>query len=97
MKLKTLIAEAKIDANFHGWAITWDSVPTYLMLILTELSETMESWRDNNISQFSEEIADTFIRLAHLCGDLGINIEPYIRNKMKENKKRPFHHGRKRL
>ena len=43
---------------------------------------------------FEEEIADTIIRLADLCGYLGIDIERHITAKMKYNETRPYKHGK---
>jgi len=50
---------------------------------------------ENNIrGTFEEEIADTFIRLADLCGYLNIDIEKHIKAKMAYNKTRPEKHGK---
>ena len=65
-----------------------------LMLIVSELGEACEALRNNNDRNFKEEIADTFIRLADLCGGLGIDIEKEIIKKIKKNKKRPYKHGK---
>ena len=68
-----------------------------LMLVVTELSEAAEVYREqkkNWEEKFEEEIADTFIRLFHLCGDLEIDIEKAIRRKMEINRKRPYKHGK---
>ncbi len=43
---------------------------------------------------FEDEIADTFIRLADLCGALNIDIEWQIRKKLDYNKSRSFKHGK---
>lgn len=43
---------------------------------------------------FEDEIADAFIRLADLCGGLGINIEAHIACKMAYNKTRERLHGK---
>jgi NTP pyrophosphatase (non-canonical NTP hydrolase) len=43
---------------------------------------------------FPIEIADLLIRVFHLCGDLGIDIEAALRMKMEKNESRPYHHGR---
>ena len=67
------------------------------MLVVTELSEAAEVYREHKANwkeKFEEEIADTFIRLAHLCGDLEIDIEKAILRKMKINEKRPYKHGK---
>lgn len=75
----------------------WDgkrNLGEMLMLIVTELSEAMESYRVKDKENFDEEIADTFIRLFDLCGGLKIDIEKEINKKMLKNKKRPYKHGK---
>jgi NTP pyrophosphatase (non-canonical NTP hydrolase) len=75
----------------------WDkkrNLGEMLMLIVTELSEGMESYRTKDMENFREEIADTFIRLFDLCGGLEIDIEKEILKKMKKNRKRPYMHGK---
>jgi len=44
---------------------------------------------------FAIEIADTVIRIADLCGYLGIDLEKAIKTKMKYNSTRPNRHGGK--
>ena len=76
----------------------WDadkSIPTKLMLIVTELSEACEADRIGDYDNFKEEIADTFIRLFDLCGSNNIDIENEINSKMIINKGRPKLHGKK--
>ena len=70
-------------------------MPEKLMLVVTELSEAMEAYRHEDIKNFKEEIADTFIRLCDICGSVNIDIEREIRTKMEVNKKRPYLHGKK--
>jgi len=97
MELETLISECREIANQKGFHISWQNMPTYLMLVVTELSEAMEAWRDDNRKNFNEEIADTLIRLFHLIGDLGLQNEilETLIAKMEFNRQRPFLHGRK--
>ena len=40
--IKELIEKSKQIANSKGFKVDWESAPTYLMLIVTELSEAME-------------------------------------------------------
>lgn len=65
-----------------------------LSLCHSELSEALEAYRDNDREHFAEEIADEFIRLLHLCGDLDIDIVKSINEKMLKNQQRPVKHGR---
>jgi NTP pyrophosphatase (non-canonical NTP hydrolase) len=92
MNLKNLVQVC------HGIAVEkgfWDSPRNdgeLLMLIVSELSEALEALRAKDIPHFEEEIADTFIRLADLCGGRDIDIEEEIRKKMRKNIKRPYRH-----
>ncbi len=54
--------------------------------------KTFEAFIKNTIP---DEIADTFIRLADLCGYYGIDIESHIKAKMAYNETRPRMHGKK--
>ena len=75
----------------------WDhprNIGESLMLVVTELSEAMEAYRLEDVSNFNEEIADSFIRLFDFCGGFGIGIEAEIEKKMAKNKKRPYKHGK---
>jgi len=97
--LKELIEKSQQVANLKGFKVNWDNAPTYLMLIVSELSEAMEQWRDDQKEGFKEEIADAFIRLFHLVGDLRLKEEMItsILDKLKYNETRPYKHGRTRL
>ncbi len=97
--LKELIEKSQRIANSKGFKVDWDSAPTYLMLIVTELSEAMEQWRDDHKDGFGEELADAFIRLFHLVGDLGLKEEMVgsILDKLRYNETRSHRHGRARL
>ena len=65
-----------------------------LMLVVTEVAESAEAVRKNNLKNFKEEIADTFIRLLDICGSMNIDIECEIKTKMAENNERPKKHGK---
>lgn len=98
ISLNYFVKQTTLNANKHGWKIEWnEKLPTYLMLIVTEISEAMEEFRDDNKEKFNVEIADVLIRLFHLCGDLGIPIEEVLKKKMLLNETRDYHHGRKRI
>jgi len=97
LTIEDLVKEYKKTANEHGWSITWNNTPTYLMLIVSELSEALEAYRDNKKLHFTEEIADSLIRIFHLIGDLNLDIESALGWKMMINKTRPYKHGRKRI
>ncbi|MFT5387718.1 MAG: NTP pyrophosphatase (non-canonical NTP hydrolase) [Lysobacterales bacterium] len=75
----------------------WDeerNVGEALMLVVTEIAEAMEGYRQQDNDNFQEEIADAFIRLFDFCGGMGIDIEEEISKKCDINKKRPYKHGK---
>ena len=65
-----------------------------LMLVVTELAEAMEGYRQEDHDNFREEIADSFIRLFDFCGGMGIDIESEIARKVIINTGRPHKHGK---
>jgi len=85
-----------VAKNIATWRKKQEFVTTKLMLCVTELSEAMEAYRDDDKLHFNEEIADTFIRLLDICGTLKIDIAQEIVNKMGKNEQRPAKHGRKK-
>ena len=78
-----------------GFRTEWSNMPEKLMLVVTELSEAMEAYRDDNKQNFATEVSDCFIRLLDISSSLDIDIEDTIEKKMQINKTRPFKHGRK--
>lgn len=70
-----------------------------IALIMGECGEALEAMRKGNYGlelkdTFEDEIADVFIRLSDLCGELNINIEKQIEWKLEHNKSRPALHGK---
>ena len=68
-------------------------------LIAGEAFEAVEAMRKNNYGlekkdSFEDELADIFIRLADLCGELNIDIEKQIEWKLAYNDSRPNKHGK---
>ena len=87
----------KHNAEFYkGSAITTYNfaIGNMLMLIVSEVAEAQDGLRKKDTDNFSEELADVAIRLADLCGGLGINLEYEIEKKMEKNKLRPYKHGK---
>jgi NTP pyrophosphatase (non-canonical NTP hydrolase) len=87
----------------HGW---WDEsrpVGEVLMLMVTELAEAMEAYREGDpesrkiqgYSRLEEELADVLIRLLDFAGGQGLDIEGAIAAKMDYNETRPYRHGGK--
>lgn len=70
-----------------------------IALIMSECGEALEAMRKDDYGlekkdSFEDEIADVFIRLSDLCGELGIDIEKQIEWKLNHNKSRPAKHGK---
>ena len=66
-----------------------------LMLIVSELGEACEAVREGDEDNFREELADTVIRILHMCGAMDIDLEGEIAKKMKVNTGRPMLHGKR--
>lgn len=95
MELSELCRESHRISKLNGF---WDektNIAEKLMLIVTELSEACEADRTGDKKGFEVELADTFIRLADLCGYLNIDIENIILGKAEINKERPYKHGKR--
>lgn len=97
MTLNTLCTQAHENAVKHGF---WDKphpkeiINSKLMLIVSELGEACEALRHGDDALFAEELADTVIRIADLCGALHIDLESAITQKMEFNRTRPPKHNK---
>lgn len=83
-----------------GW---WDNdrpIPELLCLLHSEISEALESYRNNTPEGekhcLSEELADLVIRVWDMCGALGIDIAEAVNKKHQYNLTRSYRHGNKR-
>ena len=103
----------EIQQEAHEWALSkgWvddRSFGDLLMLMVTELAEAYEEYRDNR--SYTEiyykdgkpegipiELADVVIRILNFCGQYNIDMEEALRIKMEYNKTRPYRHGGKRV
>lgn len=98
VELKDLIKECGECANKHGWKVTWESYPEYILAAIDELMDSFErGWRNNNKEKAYDEIGDCFVRLFHYCHDLDIPLEDILKRLIKNNKKRSYKHGHKRI
>ena len=88
----------------HGWWEKPRPIGEVLMLIVTELAEAMEAYRDGDgssekipaFSKLEEELADAIIRILDFAGGEGLDLEGALRSKMIYNEGRPYRHGGKR-
>ena len=80
------------------------NIPEKLALIHSEVSEALECYRNGEMTTrfkdgkpegFPIELADIVIRIADLCGYLGINLDEAVRYKGDYNSNRPYRHGGK--
>ena len=94
LKINKLAEEIKKWRESQGFETSWRNMPEKLMLVVTELSEAMEAYRHEDLENFAEEIADSFIRLLDICGSVNIDIDGEIKKKMATNKKRPWKHNK---
>jgi len=98
MELEEYIKKCGEAANKKGWKITWKTFPTYMALTAHEVLDAVDKgWRNDNKKKAFEEIGDTFVRLFHICADLDIPIEEILERIMKNNEKRKYRHGHKKI
>lgn len=89
---------AGVRSAFFGAAIA---------LIQSESAEALEAYRSHGLDRYKSEggkpegvgseLADVVIRIGHLCGRLGIDLEYEVAAKMEYNRSRPHRHGGKKL
>lgn len=105
--LTELVKESHERAKRKGW---WEgdvhNIPEKLALIHSEVSEALECYRDGEPVFFTGEVgkplgigielADVVIRVADLCGHLGIDLDYCVRVKSEFNERRPYRHGGKK-
>lgn len=97
------------NAIKHGWYDNGKkNFGELLMLIVTEVAEVMEEYRngkgfresytDENgkMCGIPSELADIVIRVMDLCGYYKIDLEQAIKDKHEYNKSRPYKHGGKK-
>ena len=79
------------------------ALPEKLCLIHSEVSEALECYRNGTEDSFegkpvgvASELADVVIRVADLCGALGIDLESVVEAKHAYNKTRTHRHGGRR-
>lgn len=98
------------DHGFHDKDMEKSFVES-CMLVVTEIAEAVEAYRDgeapNQIIYRADkplkpdgpgiELADALIRILDICEQFAIDIESYVIEKMKYNETRSLRHGGKKL
>lgn len=84
--------------NKEDWSGSDDyKIPAKLALIHSEASEALEAFRNRDIENFAEELADATIRIIDLAYGIEIDLDSAIRAKIEKNRARAYRHGGKRL
>lgn len=65
-----------------------------LALLHSEISEALESLREDDHENFAEELADIIIRAGDLAGTSEVDLQEEVAMKMAENKGRDYKHGK---
>lgn len=105
---------AELQAQVKAWTAEkgWDddrTVGDLLMLMVSELSEALEEYRNPQIDPFKTrvvygkpegippELADVVIRILSFCGKFDIDLQEAVLQKMAYNVTREHRHGGKRV
>ena len=106
MRLNDWVNEIHKLAKEKGW---WDNNRNPLeihMLMVSEIAEATECYRDNKIDYYvsdskkpegeAAELVDCIIRIMDYFGYKGWNLETLLQIKHDYNKTRPYRHGGKK-
>ena len=106
MNINELAKDIHNNAVVHGWWENDRSVAEIVALCHSELSESLEAYRngeelvwDNNGKPdgIAVELIDCVIRIFDYLAKEKVDIEEIIRIKHEYNKTRPYKHGGKRI
>lgn len=96
MHIKEMAEEVNRNAVAKGF---WDkhrNFPELLCLVHSEVSEALEGYREDDLANVAEELADIVIRVFDIAEAYGFDIEFEIIRKHSINEKRPHMHGGKK-
>ncbi len=94
MQINELINLAHSNAVEKGFYDKPVHTSTLIALGHSEFSEALEADRVGDFSGVSSELADVVIRVADMCGYLGVDLEKEIKEKMSINYQRTRKHGK---
>ena len=90
-----------------GWHENYPSFPESCALIHSEVSEALESFRENGMFDWTgnngkpegvtSELADVIIRICDVAKTHNLPLEDIIKHKLEYNKTRSYRHGGKKL
>ena len=104
--LNELAMKINKTAHEHGW---WDKTRSFgdiIALCHSELSESLESYRNHESMMFFEkkkpegvavELIDCIIRILDYLAEQNVDIDNVIQEKMVYNESRSYRHGGKEL
>jgi len=105
MNINETVKEVFEIAKSKGWHEKQNPIPEMLMLMVCEISEAMEEYRDaskpylyfvdGKPEGIQIELADTVIRIMDMFGVMKWDLESAIRTKIEFNKNRSYKHGGK--
>lgn len=84
----------RINEN-NGWFETERPFSADVALLHSEVSEAYEGYRNNDLANVHEELADILIRLLDTCERLEVNLTEEFMRKCLKNANRGFKHGGK--